>query len=143
MRRSSPGFTLLESVVALMILSVGLTAAFAWFDRDVDALRRMDRVALEDVALDVALDHLRTIDLVAEPTGTFTWRGYEVDWTSNVADQRQGKAMIGTRGFHDLTLYRAEIAISYETRLISQRRVLLTTSRLRPDVPLLLDESRR
>lgn len=102
MRRPEPGFTLLESIVALAILSVGLMAAFAWFDRDVDALRRMDRVALESVVLDVALARLKRIDLASERDGTF-----------NGADIRStGKRRYSTNGRAARCAVRATISIT-------------------------------
>lgn len=139
MRRPEPGFTLLESIVALAILSVGLMAAFAWFDRDVDALRRMDRVALESVVLDVALARLKRIDLASERDGTFQWRGYQVDWKATVFDERTGRAMRGTRSYFDHELHSVELVISLEDRTISERHLMLNSARLRDDIPAMYE----
>ena len=126
------GFTLLESIVALSILSVGLMAAFAWFERDIDALHRVERVALESVAINHAVEQLTAANLTTE-VGEISWGEFVVRWRTAPLEQRYGRTEIGLLGYHDVYLLEAELSIFHSDRFIARQETILTrTSLVRP-----------
>ncbi len=128
--RPPSGFTLLESIVALAILSVGLMAAFAWFERDIDALLRVDRVALENLAVERAIDYLSVADLEATSRGEMSWDDFVVRWRAVPLEQRFGRTPSGLLGYHDVHLLEAELKVFHLERLIALHKTIVTRSRL-------------
>ena len=128
--RARSGFTLLESIVALAILSVGLMAAFAWFERDIDALLRVDRVALENLAVERAIDYLGAADLEAATEGELSWDDFVVRWRAAPLEERFGRTRVGLLGYHDVYLLEATLEVFHRGRLIARHPTIVMKSRL-------------
>ena len=81
-RRAASGFSLLEVIAALVILSIGASAAFSWLSQSVSTMSRLRAEEhLQMVRLEV-LDYLRAINPSARPEGAVQMTGYEFSWTS-------------------------------------------------------------
>ncbi len=131
MRTCERGFSLMEAIVALVILSAGLVAAFSWFDRGLEALIRMDAVALEESAVQELVERLLVADLNAREQGQFQWLDYDVAWQSNLQEPaRSGISSVGSVSYFDQMLYRIDARIHYRDRLIAEHSFLLQQDNL-------------
>ena len=120
------GFSLLEAIVALVILSAGLLAAYSWFDRGFEALIRMDRLALEESVVQETIERLYLQDLDKTNNGKFEWGDYFVVWSSDLYEpSKKGVANVGTTGFYDISLYQVNLEVLHTGRPIARYDFLM------------------
>lgn len=111
------GFTLLEAIVALVILSGGLLAAYAWFSQDMRHLIKINDLALEETVVSEAVDRLELVDFAKQATGDFQWGDYQVMWEAvPLEPSKQGRTPAGGVSLYDLTLYQVHMRLSYRGR---------------------------
>lgn len=113
------GFSLLEAIVALVILSAAMLGAYGWLATDVRALQNVRALALEEAAVQQALAQLEQTDLAAQPSGSIAWRDYRIEWNATALEPaRAGRSTTGQRGSYELTLHRVSLAVFAGERLI-------------------------
>ncbi len=76
------GISLLEVLAALVILSIGASVAFTWFGQSASAMGRLKEEESSLLARNEALEYLRAVNPVAQPTGEIDMPGYQLVWTS-------------------------------------------------------------
>lgn len=81
-RAAQAGFSLVEVIAALVILSIGASAAFSWLIQSVDRLGRLRREEQAQMIRLEVLDYLRAINPSARPEGAVQMAGYAFSWTS-------------------------------------------------------------
>lgn len=119
--RNQAGFSLLEAIVAMVIMATGLLALYAWLSTNTQSLVRVQNHAqtLEDSRSALAL--IETINPMKEPRGERQLGDMTVQWTSQpVVDRRHGTAggMDTTPTVFDLGLYDVEVQVHRDTRLV-------------------------
>jgi general secretion pathway protein I len=114
------GFTLLEAIVALVLLTAALAGAWTWIASDVRSLTRVRDLALEEAAVQQAVATLEQVDLAREPEGNLRWREFRIDWHAvPVEDPQQGRTVSGGKGAFTLTLYSVTLDVRHRERLIA------------------------
>ena len=114
------GFTLLEAIVALVLLSAALSGAWTWIASDVRSLTRVRDLALEEAAVQQAVATLEQVNLAREPEGNLMWREFRIDWHAvPVEDPRPGRTISGGKGAFTLTLYNVTLDVRHRERLIA------------------------
>ena len=127
MRRATPsvhgqaGFSLLEAIVAMVIMATGLLALYAWLSTNTQSLIRVQEHAhtLEDARSALAL--IETVNPMKEPTGERALGDMVVSWTSHpVVDRRHGTGWgtDTTPTVFDLGLYEMEVQVLRGTRQV-------------------------
>jgi general secretion pathway protein I len=105
--RGDDGFTLIEAIVALVMLSMALVAFYDFLST---SLQSADRIALASVAYDRhenALALANTINPMAMPKGSFDVGHYHIDWQSQPIDPiRQSSRYPFGPGLFMIALYR-------------------------------------
>ena len=126
MRRFESGFSLMEAIVALVILSAGLMATYSWFDQGIKALIKVDNLALEESVIKESIERLELQDFANQDEGVFVWKDYRVDWhAEQVEPGRMGRTGIGTSGIYDLFFFRVDLDLFQGERLFAEREVFL------------------
>lgn len=129
-RRCAHGFSLLEAIVALVILCAALLGAASWVASDLRALGRIAALAPEEAALTHALDVLEGTDLGEHPAGSIAWRDCRIDWSATPLEPaRRGGAGSRLR----FTLQEVALTVSRDGRLIAAPRVRLVQYAPDPD----------
>ena len=124
------GFTLLEAVVAIVILSTSGLAVYSWLSTSLDGLRRVnDTVALKQLTDDLdAYFHVLQVD--AETDRRFDLNGYNISWTAKLVEPRRvGVYPLGLPSDYEFGLYDLDVIIqkrgrdigSYQTRNVSYK----------------------
>lgn len=127
MRARAQGFSLLEAIVALTILSMAMLGAYSWIATDIGALRRVRDLALEEAAVRQAIAELEQLDLAAQPAGSIDWRDFSVEWSATPLEPaRHGRTSVGGAGLYDLTLQQVRLAVYQDGRLIATPEVRIT-----------------
>lgn len=110
--RHQRGISLLEVLAALVILSLGASVAFSWLGQSVGAMGRLKDEENMLLARTEALDHLRAINPVDQPTGEMRLPGYLLRWTSRqIRDTRPALTLLGTAARYDVSLYELDVQL--------------------------------
>ena len=88
MRRHSAGFTLIEALVALVILGGAGMALFTWINASIVSLRRVEDANARNDAMANAIEYMQAINPMATPTGRAELGAYAVEWTATAATPR-------------------------------------------------------
>ena len=113
----SGGFTLLEAIVALVILSGGLLAAYAWFSQDIRYLIKVNDLSLEETVVSETIERLELEDFGKNREGSFPWRDYRVKWAAVPLEApKSGRSSEGGGGLYDVTLYQVQLELLYKGR---------------------------
>ena len=78
------GFTLIESLVALVILSTVFAVTWQWFGVAAIATTKIERTLLLPDAFDALAAHLKDQGLRESRSGTFVYKGLTLSWKADV-----------------------------------------------------------
>ena len=108
----SRGFTLLETMVALVIFAAAAMALYGLFNTNLIALARAHDVSRQVPALRHAIEHLSSINPREEGAGRIELDGVLVTWTSKLLEPaRQSQSATGGMGYFEVGLYELELTM--------------------------------
>lgn len=108
------GISLLEVLAALVILSIGASVAFTWFGQSVTAMARLKDEEASLLARNEAMEYLRAINPVAQPTGEVDMPGYRLTWTSRpIRDVVRTLTTLGTPSRYEVSLHELEVHLTH------------------------------
>ena len=120
----SGGFTLLETMVALVIFTGAALALYALFNTNLIALARAHDVSRQMPAVRHAIEHLASINPREVGDGRIEIDGLDVTWTATLAQPpRQSQSVTGGRGYYELGLYEIEFSLSDRSRTLGTWRM--------------------
>ena len=108
------GFSLLEALVALVILSAAMATTFVWVD---GSLKQTDRVKKSNEAIKLARGAVARIgpyELLRSAEGNFIFEEFEVIWSGEIIDRAAGVSSNGVRSDFDLALFDLFLVIKDE-----------------------------
>lgn len=112
MTHNARGFTLLEAIVALVLISTVGMATFGWINRSLDTLARIQDAQAHDLAIRNALDWMDTINPMLEPRGRERLGNLTVSWDSTeIEARRDGVGRGGGLSLYQLALYDTEVVV--------------------------------
>ena len=111
------GFTLLETMVALVVFAGAAMALYALFNTNLIALARAHDVSRQMPAVRHAVEYLSSINPRKEGDGTFEIDGIDVAWSASLLQPvRQSQSVTGGRGYFEVGLYEVEFTMSERGR---------------------------
>ena len=115
------GFSLLEAVVALTILSIGTVTLYGWFAVAYEGLLRInDRKDIYEVLRNFEVQ-LYMMNPQRESEGVYVFKDYQVAWSLWLIEPKStGLYAAGTRSNFDLGLYSVEFEVSRDGRTLGQ-----------------------
>lgn len=123
---NAQGFTLLEAIVALVLISSVGVAAFGWINRSLDSLARIDAAREREVAVRNALEWMETVNPLTTPEGRTEFGTLVISWQSEVIEpRRDGVTPGGAQSLFQLALYDTSVAVFEENRELARFRVRL------------------
>lgn len=130
------GFSLLEAIVALVIMAGSCMALFAWINSSLQQLQRAELYSQAAPAILSATNYLKTIDLTQRPTGTFQSANITIDWTARAIEtERTRSAAWGPSNFN-VSLYHVELRAHHQRRLLPPLQTRIVNYRLKPGVKM-------
>ncbi|MFC0710438.1 type IV pilus modification PilV family protein [Azorhizophilus paspali] len=129
------GFSLLEAIVALVILAGACMALFAWINTSLTQLQRAELYIDAGPAIESAMQYLKTVDLARRPNGTFESGTISVDWQASAleADNTRSPEYGGSNFL--LSLYAVTLTARSTTRSLPPLHTRIVNYRLKPGLP--------
>ena len=111
-KRTQSGFSLLEAIVAMVVMATAMLALYAWLSSSTLGLTRAQAQtrALADARTALAL--VETINAMLEPSGQRQLGDIEVSWQATpVAPRRTGLTRAGKPSLYEVALYDMEVTV--------------------------------
>ena len=110
--RRSAGFTLLETMVALVIFAAAAMALYGLLNTNLIALARAHDVSRQAPVVRQVIEHLSSINPREESAGRIEQDGVQVSWTATLVEPvRQSQSIIGGLGLYEVGLYELEFTM--------------------------------
>ena len=108
----SRGFSLLETMVALVIFAAAAMALYGLFNTNLVALARAHDVSRQVPAVRHAIEHLSSINPREEGAGRLVLDGVQVAWSAKLLEPvRQSQSPTGGMGYFEVGLYELEFTM--------------------------------
>jgi type II secretory pathway pseudopilin PulG len=118
LRQNKVGFSLIEAIVALVILSLFFSAMWAWFATATKSTSSIERlVALPDI-YEQFMVNLALQDLNTTPQGTFVMGDVELTWQAKVI-RRSDQESYRRQPAWIVTLYEVDVVVSTNGREVT------------------------
>ncbi len=112
------GFTLLEAIVALVILTSAGLALFSWINASFDGLNRIEYNNAKAAAEINAMEYLKTVNPMERPDGEVVLGGVTMRWAARpITDVTPNMTDGQTAGPFMVALYETEVSLAAEPRL--------------------------
>lgn len=130
--RGNRGFTLLETIVALVIFSSAIVALYALINGSLVSFGRGKAVAEQLFVVEQAVEILSQYNFQGEGEGDIQIKGFTVHWIAKrLGPLRQSQNFRGYRGVYEIGLYNVDLDVSdlsgkypgYQFRAVGYKRV--------------------
>lgn len=125
-RNSNSGFTLLETIVALVIFSTSGMALYSLVNTNLVTLTRVQSVSQQVPVVENAIEILSMMNLQEEQNGEFDINGYDIFWQAQLLEPyRMAQNQAGYEGYHKIGLYRVNFQVQDGRKLIGEYKLRL------------------
>lgn len=112
-RPRSRGFSLIEVIAALVILSMGASAAFTWLSQTVQSIARLKEQEALLLGRQEALEYVKSLNPMQQPEGKAALGDMQFAWTSKaVAPVMRAQAGSGSAGLYEVGLHEVTLVVS-------------------------------
>jgi general secretion pathway protein I len=81
--RRSVGFTLLEAIVALVLIGGAGMALFSWINSSIVSLRRVEDANARNEAASNIIEYMQAVNPMLTPDGKADFGAYQIKWKSD------------------------------------------------------------
>lgn len=121
---SAGGFTLLETMVAMVVFAGAAMALYGLFNTNLIALGRVHDVSNQMTAVRHAAKYLSAINPHEAAKGRLQVSGIDVFWSSRLLEPvRESQAATGERGYFEVGLYEVVFESHEDGRLLGSWRI--------------------
>ena len=126
------GFTLLETIVALVIFAGAGMALYGLFNTNLITLTRVQDVSKQMIVVQHAVERLSSMNLQGEAAGQIEIDEFDVIWSARLVEPyRQGQSVQGYLGYFQVGLYRVDFEVrdrlrslgTYQLRMVGYEKV--------------------
>lgn len=110
--RKQLGFTLIEAIVALVLIGTTGMALFGWINTNITTLSRVQEINAEDAATINAVEYMSSINPMISPEGQANLGPYRLSWEAKSATgPRDGANYPYGTSLYQLGLYQTKITM--------------------------------
>ncbi|GHC09889.1 hypothetical protein GCM10010080_26590 [Thermomonas carbonis] len=118
------GFTLLEAIVALVILSIGALALYGWLSTNMIALERVRARQEQEIVARSSLDLVRRLNPMETPTGERRVDDLIVKWSGEVLEgPKPGVMQSGGTSIFNVGLYLLDVRVTRDGEVVHAFKV--------------------
>jgi general secretion pathway protein I len=117
MRRPAPvrrhaGFTLLEAIVAMVLISGAGMALFTWINQNISSLHRILETNARAEATSNVLEYMTRVNPMLTPEGSANLESYRVRWIAKQdGDPRDGNSLPFSINLYQFALYDTQVSV--------------------------------
>ncbi len=112
------GFTLLEAIVAVVLLSTAGLVLFSWINASFDSLNRIEVSNARAAAELNAMEFMKTVNPMEQPTGRVKLGEIEMNWRATpVGEPVQNRTDTREPGPFMVAMYQIEVSLDGRPRL--------------------------
>ena len=126
---SQAGFTLLEAMVAIIVLSMSLFASYSWIDVSVQSLVRSEQVFAQEMLVNEFSERLAIVDLQEVQQGNMQIGEYTVFWSAEALETGDGVTLWGREGLYTHTLYNVEVGVRQRGQLVAEHKTRFVSTK--------------
>lgn len=120
----SRGFTLLETMVALVVFAAAAMALYGLFNTNLIGLVRAHDVSRQMPAARRVIEHLSSVNPRKEGAGRMELDGVRVAWSAKLVEPvRQSQSAVGGLGYFEVGLYELEFTMQEGERSLGTWRM--------------------
>ena len=106
------GFSLIEAIVALVLMATTGMALFSWINSNLITLSRVQAINAQDTATTNALEFMAKINPEDSPDGRTQLGSYRLSWQAQATTQaRDGASYPMGTGLYEITLYQTTVSV--------------------------------
>ncbi len=114
------GFSLLEAIVALVLISMVGMALFGWVNANLQSLQRIQQVQKRHEAARNAMIFMETVNPMQQPTGDSTIGLYRFEWKADsLAEPMDNTSGLAGSGIYSVGLYETTVNIYVEQEWVT------------------------
>ena len=115
------GFTLLEAIVAIALVSSVLMALYSLINTDLISLRRAEAAVQSRTIIEEFTHRIELVELGDGADGAMEIPPYAVDWTASLVEPTQmGRQQRGAPGLYDLSLFDVSFEVRRERAFVAE-----------------------
>jgi len=108
--RRSLGFTLIEAIVALVLIGGAGMALFSWLNSSIVALRRVEDANARSDATANIIEYMQAVNPMLNPEGRANFGNYQIEWKAEpMTAVVDGVSNPQSIGLYQLGLYQTKI----------------------------------
>ncbi len=128
MRTSQHGFTIIESIVTLVILAAFSSGMLAWLNSSVNTYHKLSKTQEKLAVFRSAVDIVANVNPMLEPEGEIDLPPYVVNWQSEqLAYSKASSEGAGT--YYDAGLYRVSVIVHKDSEELGTFSLTLVGSK--------------
>lgn len=109
-KNSQLGFTLIEAIVALVLIGSTGMALFSWINTNIITLNRVQEINAQSEATRNIVEYMNAINPMITPEGKVDFGSYRITWQAEIAtDIKDGANYPRGVGLYQLAMYRTNI----------------------------------
>ena len=110
--RKQHGFTLIEAIVALVLIATTGMALFSWINSNIITLNRVREINAENAATLNAVEYMHNINPMTSPEGQTNLGSYRLSWKAEATtDPRDGASYPFGISLYQLGMYQTKITV--------------------------------
>ena len=131
---SQRGFSLIEAMVALVILAGASLALFGWLNTSLNQLNRAALYTEASPALKSIINYLTFQNLNQKATGAFTFGDVSINWQATPIEEGQTHSVEQEEGNFELALYEVSLFPKVRQQTLPVLVTRVVTYQLKPNV---------
>ncbi len=110
------GFTLLEAIVALVLIGTAGMTLFSWVNQSVSSLQRIEQANDRNTAIENTIEFMQSMNPMETPEGHTDFGAYSINWKAEaITDKHDGTNQLEGQSLYQLSLYKTQITGRTET----------------------------
>jgi general secretion pathway protein I len=116
-RNEQGGFSLLEAIVAMVLIASLGASLFSWLANSQASLHRVEEAQAEQSARLNILEYCKALNPTTQESGEHDFGAYRISWRSEtILPLQDGIGYPGGRGLYEIGLYKLDIKVFRGTR---------------------------